>query len=203
MILNKYLLLNAAPIRDMLDHKVQAVPTSYGLTECGYDIRLKQEVKFRKVDFRDGSSVRYTMIDGFRENGHFVLGSSIEMFEMPNHLMGRVLNKSTWARLGLDASLTTNIEPGWKGHLTIELVYNGHEELTIPAGAGICQVIFETIAVPTEYVGKYQNQEDRPVQASLKASEKAPAVECPHGLYMKDMNNNATICAKCGKVMTR
>lgn len=167
MIINQHLLLSAAPIKDMLDHKVQASPTSYGLTECGYDIRLKQEVKFRKVDFRDGQTVRYTMVDGFRENGHFVLGSSIEYFQMPNFLMGRVLNKSTWARKGLDCSMSTNLEPGWKGHLTIEMLYYGHEELTIPAGAGICQVIFEKIAVPVEYKGKYDNQPDHPVSAKL------------------------------------
>lgn len=159
MIINQHLLLSAAPIKDMLDHKIQASPTSYGLTECGYDIRLKQEVKF--------FGERQFVIDGEYGSGRFVLGSSIELFQMPNFLMGRVLNKSTWARKGLDASLTTNIEPGWKGHLTIELVYNGQEELTIPAGSGICQVIFEKIAVLVDYVGKYQNQEDRPIPAKL------------------------------------
>ncbi|WWC81898.1 deoxycytidine triphosphate deaminase [Burkholderia phage vB_BpP_HN04] len=79
--------------------------------------------------------------------------------------MGRVLNKSTWARKGVDASMTTNVEPGWKGFLTIELHYKGWKPLTIPAGVGIAQVIFETIEVPVVYDGKYQNQEDRPVEA--------------------------------------
>lgn len=165
MIINGRSLLVAAPIKDMLDHKVQGNPTSYGLTECGYDIRIKQDIIFRKVDFRDGVSVRYTMIDGFRNNGHFVLGSSIEEFDMPNHLMGQVLNKSTWARKGLDASMTTNIEPGWKGFLTLELTYHGQGELHIPTGSGICQVMFHEIKEPAEYVGKYQNQEDRPVDS--------------------------------------
>lgn len=88
---------------------------------------------------------------------------------MPPTLMGRVLNKSTWARLGLDASMTTNIEPGWFGHLTIELRYSKAKPLFIPAGVGIAQVIFETVSTPAQYVGKYQDQPDRPV-AAIKAT---------------------------------
>ena len=101
MIINGKALLNAAPIRDMLSEKVKHNGVSHGLTECGYDIRVKQDVLLFP-----GRS--------------FVLASSVEEFDMPQHLMGRVLNKSTWARRGLDASMTTNIEPGWKGFLTIE-----------------------------------------------------------------------------------
>jgi dCTP deaminase len=86
---------------------------------------------------------------------------------MPYHLMGRILNKSSWARLGLDASMTTNIEPGWKGYLTLELHYARCKPLFIPAGVGIAQVIFEEILCPVLYKGKYQDQKDKPVAAIL------------------------------------
>ena len=98
----------------------------------------------------------------------FVLGSSLEEFQMPEHLMGRVLNKSSWARQGIDASMTTNIEPGWKGFLTIELRYAGWKPIHIPAGVGIAQVIFESVMHPRLYRGKYQNQEDKPIPAIVK-----------------------------------
>jgi dCTP deaminase len=62
----------------------------------------------------------------------------------------------------------TVIEPGWKGFLTLELVYHGQDELHIPAGSGIAQVIFHEISVPAQYEGKYQNQEDRPVEAEFQ-----------------------------------
>jgi len=167
VIINQHLLLKAAPIKEMIDHKVQAQPTSFGLTECGYDIRLKQGIVYTPsmIHF-SGSIIKPASVHvegGTPQYGNFALGSSIEEFDMPNHLMGRVLNKSTWARKGVDASLTTNIEPGWKGFLTIELVFNGPERIWIPAGSGICQIIFETLAVPSSYVGKYQNQADEPV----------------------------------------
>lgn len=167
MIINGKALLEAAPIEGMLDHKVQAVPCSYGLTECGYDIRIAEDIWFGKMyDDRTGhafSKNPHPLEDW--EWGNFTLGSSIEYFHMPDNLMGRVLNKSTWARQGLDASMTTNIEPGWNGNLTIELIYHGNKDLYIPAGAGICQVIFELIKEPTQYVGKYQNQQSGPQPA--------------------------------------
>jgi dCTP deaminase len=146
MIINQGELLRAAPIKNMTTQKRKHLGFSWGLTECGYDIRVKQDV---------------TMFLGRR----FVLASSMEEFEMPCDLMGRVLNKSTWARLGIDASMTTNIEPGWRGRLTIELRYARALPIRIPAGVGIAQVIFERISTPASYVGKYQDQEDRPVQA--------------------------------------
>jgi len=144
MIINQQELLKAAPIKNMVTEKLRFKGFSWGLTECGYDIRIKQQI---------------TMYLGHR----FVLGSSIEEFDMPNYLMGRILNKSTWARLGVDASMTTNIEPGWKGFLTIELNYRGWKPIVIPAGIGIAQVIFEEVQTPALYSGKYQNQENKPV----------------------------------------
>jgi dCTP deaminase len=62
----------------------------------------------------------------------------------------------------------TVIEPGWRGFLTLELVYHGLKPIRIPGGAGIAQVIFHEISSPAEYAGKYQDQPDRPVAAILK-----------------------------------
>ena len=146
MIVNQQALLNASPIQDMIHVKGSYRGYSYGLTECGYDIRIVQDV---------------WLFLGRR----FVLASSMERFQMPNNLMGRVLNKSTWARLGVDASMTTNIEPGWNGYLTIELRYSRARPLFIPAGVGIAQVIFESLSETAQYVGKYQNQGNKPVAA--------------------------------------
>lgn len=161
MIINGVALLAAAPIQEMFLNKVQAKPTSYGLTECGYDIRIAEDIHFTG---KGGPNPAVRVNDKVHE-GYLALGSSIEFFDMPTDLMGRVLNKSTWARCGLDASMTTNIEPGWRGHLTIELIYHGYDDLFIPKGAGICQVIFEKIAEPAQYEGKYQNQEAGPQPA--------------------------------------
>ena len=46
MIVNGNTLLELAPIKDMLRTKEKAHGVSYGLSEAGYDIRVKQKIVF-------------------------------------------------------------------------------------------------------------------------------------------------------------
>ena len=174
MIINGHKLLELSPIENMVPQKRYFRGFSWGLTECGYDIRIKQSL---------------WLFFGRR----FALASSIERFRMPNIVMGRVLNKSTWARMGLDASMTTNIEPGWEGNLTIELRYSRLRPLFIPAGVGIAQVIFETLAEPSTYVGKYQYQGDRPVPASLSPEPRIGSCLRPKTRYDAGIQANEKV----------
>lgn len=156
MIVNGQRLILAAPMKDMLDHKVRGSLSSHGLSEAGYDIRLKQEIEF---------SYGRVYVDGIAQPmSNFTLASAIEEFQMPDNLVGIVHDKSTWARRGLSV-FNTVIEPGWNGFLTLELVYHGSDLLTIPAGSGIAQVVFHSTLEKAHYHGKYQNQPDRPVEA--------------------------------------
>lgn len=159
-VVNRSYLLTAAPIVDMHGEKLTGPGgTSYGLGEAGYDIRIKQDIRF----FGRGI-IRYNEVDGNTYIGRFALASAVEEFNVPGHLTGIVHDKSTWARRGLSV-FNTVIEPGWKGFLTLELVYHGEGELIIPAGAGIAQVMFHEIKEDAAYRGKYQNQADKPVGA--------------------------------------
>jgi dCTP deaminase len=175
MVRNGSLLLNPpgsklshAPIVGMIEEKRREHGVSYGLSEAGYDIRIKQDVTFRNRKVSNLNGVGFEMcseLAGMLCVGRFCIASAIEEFDMPLDLMGIVHDKSTWARRGLSV-FNTVIESGWKGYLTLELVYHGHEELHIPAGAGIAQVIFHELTCPADYgAGKYQNQPDRPVEA--------------------------------------
>lgn len=166
MIVNRSSLLLAQPIVNMFSEKYKDENNiSYGLSEAGYDIRIKQTVHFKqgKVSIYNPEEHSPHFIPYF-ETGNFIIASSIEKFNMPNNLVAVVHDKSTWARKGLSV-FNTVIEPGWKGWLTLELVYHGYRELIIPAGSGIAQVLFSTITHPINYDGKYQNQEDKPVEA--------------------------------------
>lgn len=145
MIINGECLLVDQPVSPMFVSKHKKHGVSYGLSEAGYDIRIKQEVWLHPLR-------------------RFRLASTAERFHMPNNLVAVVHDKSTWARRGLSV-FNTVIEPGWEGYLTLELVYHGWGLLKIPAGAGIAQVLFHHIAEPAAYRGKYQNQPDRPVAA--------------------------------------
>ena len=122
---------------------------SYGLSSAGYDVRLKRGV--------------------YLKPGQFRLGSTLERFSMPNDVLAIVHDKSTWARRGI-ALQNTVIEPGWRGWLTVEITNHGEEEVRIPAGAPIAQIVFHKLLEATQqpYAGKYQDQEDMPVEARLE-----------------------------------
>ena len=166
MIINGKSLLFQAPIKNMLTEKHTAHGVTYGATECGYDIRLRQTVHFTKwegvvVTTGEGPTAKCEY-----QPGKFALASSMEEFQMPNNLMAVVHDKSSWARRGLSV-FNSCIEPGWNGFLTIELVYHGREDLIIPAGSGIAQVIFHDLTEAAAYKGRYQGQADKPVSAIL------------------------------------
>lgn len=159
-VVNRSYLLAAAPIVGMASSKIPGPGgTTYGLGEAGYDIRIKQDIRF----FGRGI-VRYVETGLKTDVGRFALASAFDEFDMPTDLMGIVHDKSTWARRGLSV-FNTVIEPGWKGFLTLELVYHGEGDLIIPAGSGIAQVIFHEVEEHARYMGKYQNQADEPVGA--------------------------------------
>lgn len=154
MIINGKTLLQAAPIKDMLDSKQRFNGISYGLSEAGYDIRVKQDLNFGHMTLW-GKAAR------------FQLASAIEEFQMPDNLVAIVHDKSSLARQGVSV-FNTVIEPGWKGFLTLEIVYHGNSPIRIPAGTGIAQVIFHQVKEPASYDGKYQNQADMPVAAKFE-----------------------------------
>ena len=166
MFVNGKSLLNHAPIENMVKEKIRFRGTSYGLSEAGYDIRIKQEIQF----INDPFGARTNVIDHEKFHtetftGHFVLASSMERFQTPNNLVGTVKDKSTWARQGLSV-FNTVIEPGWNGYLTLELVYHGHHNLTIYPGQGIAQVLYGLLSDSGDYGdGKYQNQDSKPISA--------------------------------------
>lgn len=164
-VINGKTLLAKSPIRGMASRKLKVHGTSYGLGEAGYDIRLAETILFSPDYQGKGPAIREVDGDGnvIRiSDGRFTLASAIEEFDMPASLVGVVHDKSTWARQGLSV-FNTVIEPGWKGFLTLELVFHGNKEVVIPAGAGIAQVIFTSLAHDASYEGKYQHQANMPV----------------------------------------
>lgn len=144
MIVNRQSLIVLAPIKDMLTEKETHLitGTTYGLSENGYDIRLKQTLRIPPHSF--------------------ILGSSIEEFQMPATLVGVVHDKSTNIRQKLSV-FNTVIDSGWNGFLTLELYNHSDREMILYEGMGIAQVLFHEVVHPALYKGAYQNQPDRPV----------------------------------------
>ena len=93
--------------------------------------------------------------------GEFVLGSTLERVAIPDDLVARLEGKSSLGRLGLLIHSTAGyIDPGWDGHITLELSNVARLPITIYAGMRIGQLSFQQLTTPVDqpYQGKYQGQ---------------------------------------------
>ncbi len=145
---------------------------SYGLSAASYDVRIAHDLVL-------GPSPDRLLISMMQANRNWhaltvleawadkltslpppnALAHTEEDFDIPTNVVGYVIDKSTYARVFVNA-FNTLLDPGWKGNLTLELVNHGSEAVEIKAGDPIVQLAFHWLDKPTKlpYVGKYQNQ---------------------------------------------
>ncbi len=99
--------------------------------------------------------------------GEFVLGSTLERIRLPDDLVARLEGKSSLGRLGLLIHSTAGfIDPGWDGHVTLELSNVANLPITIYVGMKIGQLSFMELTEPSERPygsdnlgSKYQGQQ--------------------------------------------
>jgi len=97
----------------------------------------------------------------------FVLGSTIELVELPNDIVARVEGKSSLGRLGLLVHATAGyVDPGWQGKLTMELSNVSNLPIKLYYNMKIGQLSFFELSTPSDnpygsgaIKSKYQNQE--------------------------------------------
>src|SRR6059058_4033981 len=98
--------------------------------------------------------------------GEFVLGSTLERIKLADDLVARLDGKSSLGRLGLLIHSTAGfIDPGWDGHVTLELSNVANLPVTIYPGMKIGQISFVQLSEPAqtpygtgEIGSKYQGQ---------------------------------------------
>lgn len=144
---------------------------SYGLSSYGYDARCSPEFKiFTNVDnaivdpknFSPASFVdRHTDVCIIPPNS-FALTRSVEYFCIPKDVLVICLGKSTYARCGLIVNVTP-LEPGWEGHVTLEISNTTPLPAKVYANEGIAQFLFFKGSTPCEIsyadrAGKYMGQ---------------------------------------------
>ena len=98
--------------------------------------------------------------------GEFVLGSTLENIELPDDLVARLEGKSSLGRIGLVIHSTAGfVDPGWKGHLTLELSNLARLPITLYKGMKIGQISYLRLTTPADRLygskslgSKYQGQ---------------------------------------------
>ena len=98
--------------------------------------------------------------------GEFVLGSTYELITLPDDVAARLEGKSSLGRLGLMTHSTAGfIDPGFSGHVTLELANVATLPIKLYPGMKIGQLCFFRLSSPAEhpygsekYGSRYQGQ---------------------------------------------
>ena len=115
--------------------------------------------------------------------GEFVLGSTLERITLPDDLVARLEGKSSLGRLGLLIHSTAGfIDPGWDGHVTLELSNVANLPITIYYAMKIGQLSFVQLTEPAETPygsgelgSKYQGQQGPTPSRYWQNFEREPA----------------------------
>ncbi|CAL9665428.1 dCTP deaminase, dUMP-forming [Actinosynnema sp. ALI-1.44] len=84
--------------------------------------------------------------------GEFVLGSTFELVTLPDDLAGRLEGKSSLGRLGLLTHSTAGfIDPGFSGHITLELSNVANLPITLWPGMKIGQLCLFRLTSSAEH----------------------------------------------------
>lgn len=120
-------------------------------------VNIMKPSNFTKKVHRLGFSDVYHL-----EPGGFVLATTRDYIELDTSIMARVDGKSRLARLGLTIHQTAGrVDPGFRGHLVLEISNAGPLTLELVPNAFICALTFERVnPPPTRYQGRYNNQEN-------------------------------------------
>jgi len=108
--------------------------------------------------------------------GEFVLASTYEVITLPDDIAGRLEGKSSLGRLGLLTHSTAGfIDPGFSGHITLELSNVANLPVKLFPGMKIGQLCLIKLSSPAEhpygsekYGSRYQGQRGPTASRSFK-----------------------------------
>jgi dCTP deaminase len=114
--------------------------------------------------------------------GEFVLGSTYEVITLPDDVAARLEGKSSLGRLGLLTHSTAGfIDPGFSGHVTLELANVANLPIKLWPGMKIGQLCFFRLSSPAEhpygsdkYGSRYQGQRGPTPSRSAQRFHRTP-----------------------------
>lgn len=127
------------------------------IATCSIDLRLgssfwrprkrKIALDLRKPRLFEVQPSRYYRRESLAEGqvivikpGQLLLAQTLEQFTVPNGHMFDLTGRSSFARLGLMVNVTGgHINPGWRGHMTLQLVNTSPTAIRVTPGLPICQ----------------------------------------------------------------
>lgn len=184
------MLLSDRDIRAELESgRVQLDPLELGMIQpSSIDVRLDKFFRLfdnHKYPFIDPAEEQPDLTRGVEVKGdepfilhpgEFVLGSTFEMVTLPDDIAARLEGKSSLGRLGLLTHSTAGfVDPGFSGHVTLELSNVATLPIKLWPGMKIGQLCFFRLTSPSEnpygsekYGSRYQGQRGPTASRSWK-----------------------------------
>lgn len=112
-----------------------------------------------------GDEVEYHRFEAKKEHGfpidpgEFVLATTQEHVAIPSNVAAFVQGRSSIGRIGLTTQNAGFVDPGFHGHITLELVNESPNTIILMPGYPVAQLVFfECYPVEKPYNGKYNGQ---------------------------------------------
>ena len=114
--------------------------------------KLGDEVEYERHEIPD--SMGFTL-----KPGEFALATTKEYVDLLTNIAAFVQGRSSIGRIGLTTQNAGFVDPGFHGHITLELVNESPSSIILTPGYPVAQLVFfETHPVTRPYRGKYNNQ---------------------------------------------
>lgn len=97
--------------------------------------------------------------DGYKLTPNsYVVGYSAEYLHFSTFINGRIDNRNSLARLGLDVSAGCYINPGFEGHMSLVIRNFGQSAIILHPGVRICQLVI--FHLTGQSIRNYDNRHD-------------------------------------------
>ncbi len=121
--------------------KIDPYPEPWQIQPASVDVKLGREF----ISPYDGKVMVYDRTYTIMP-GECVLATTLEYFEFPKNMVGRIEGKSSWGRKFLTSHVTAGfIDPFFRGNITLELVNLSRVSQQLDVGAPIAQVSFQLV----------------------------------------------------------
>lgn len=117
-------------------------------------VHLGDEVKYTRHEVTN--SVGFSLAPG-----EFALATTREYISVPDSLAAFVQGRSSIGRIGLTTQNAGFVDPGFHGHITLELVNESPNTIILTPGYPVAQLVFfECYPCEKPYNGKYNGQRE-------------------------------------------
>lgn len=150
---------------EIAEGRLQIVPLDLALIQpASIDVRLDhtfrvfENHRYSSIDPTDNQPLLTTEVAPEAGSpfvlhpGEFVLGATLERVTLPNNMAARLEGKSSLARLGLHTHATAGfVDPGFEGHITLELSNSANLPILLKPGMKIAQLCFLRLSSPAKH----------------------------------------------------